>query len=339
MKVFHFFLLLIILCAVRSNAQYAVMLGNQSDCEQTGFGPSEFSCKKYLTAENGSLTVNYIPSEDNKSMWEIISNGAVENEEELFYIKNLSSGKYLCAEDGIPQCSASDGSKPEAQWGLWETDVATGIYYIVNRSNSEMLVTENGGLKFSNNETAYSDAARFDSKYNTYRWVTVEPAAKKISPTDPGMVVTDPTSANVVSDEAAAILERHNYWRSQLGIAPLAWSDELAAYAQDWADQLSAKGCNLEHRKNGKYGENLYWAMGGNLSGVDAVNSWADERKDFDFNTQEGTGGVVGHYTQMIWENTTKVGCAMVKCSDGSVIWVCNYDPPGNYAGQKPWKK
>jgi hypothetical protein len=44
-----------------------------------------------------------------------------------------------------------------------------------------------------------------------------------------------------------------------------------------------------------------------------------------------------GHYTQIIWRNTTEVGCGMATCSNGSEIWVCNYNPPGNYLRQNAY--
>ena len=38
-----------------------------------------------------------------------------------------------------------------------------------------------------------------------------------------------------------------------------------------------------------------------------------------------------GHYSQMIWRNTTRIGCAMA----GGGFLVCRYAPPGNFTGQK----
>jgi pathogenesis-related protein 1 len=38
----------------------------------------------------------------------------------------------------------------------------------------------------------------------------------------------------------------------------------------------------------------------------------------------------------MVWKNTTEVGCAAIECN-GMTLWVCNYNPPGNYRGQKPY--
>ena len=38
---------------------------------------------------------------------------------------------------------------------------------------------------------------------------------------------------------------------------------------------------------------------------------------------------VVGHYTQVVWENTTHVGCGRKKCPDMIIIF-CNYWPAGN---------
>lgn len=45
--------------------------------------------------------------------------------------------------------------------------------------------------------------------------------------------------------------------------------------------------------------------------------------------------GAFGHFTQIVWKDTQKVGCATVKCAAGTVLgmqsWytVCNYSPPG----------
>ena len=47
-----------------------------------------------------------------------------------------------------------------------------------------------------------------------------------------------------------------------------------------------------------------------------------------------------GHYTQVVWRNTTEIGCGVATCKEGALtwdIWICNYAPPGNIAGQKPY--
>jgi glutaredoxin len=142
------------------------------------------------------------------------------------------------------------------------------------------------------------------------------------------------------------ILERHNFFRNEVGIQNLVWSNELAAYAQEWANELAARGCQMNHRpRDGKwkqrYGENIYWAQGMNPTPSDVVNSWGEEKAYFDFEKLacKGEWYTCGHYTQIIWENTTKVGCAFARCNNNQVIWVCNYNPPGNYIGQKPFRK
>ncbi|MBC8111811.1 MAG: hypothetical protein H7Y04_12185 [Verrucomicrobia bacterium] len=147
-------------------------------------------------------------------------------------------------------------------------------------------------------------------------------------------------SADTEPENMKGMVARHNYWRSQLKVGGLVWSDKLAAVAQDWANTLAKKSRTLEHRPNNKYGENIYWSSGMNSTPNNVVDSWADERKDFDFVTQTCRGGwyPCGHYTQVIWENTTEVGCAVAK-RGSEEYWVCNYNPPGNYTGQKPYKK
>ena len=42
----------------------------------------------------------------------------------------------------------------------------------------------------------------------------------------------------------------------------------------------------------------------------------------------------VSHYTQMIWRNTTRVGCAIASNRRDDYL-VCRYSPPGNVVGQR----
>ena len=144
------------------------------------------------------------------------------------------------------------------------------------------------------------------------------------------------------------ILDAHNAYRADVGAPALKWSTDLAAYAQAWANELAAnRSCNVQHRPSDendpwkqKYGENIYWGGGTNWTptALDAVADWGDEKNNFDANTCGCKGGAAcGHYTQMVWKNTTMVGCGVTKCPDGNVIVVCNYDPAGNVMGEKPY--
>jgi pathogenesis-related protein 1 len=144
------------------------------------------------------------------------------------------------------------------------------------------------------------------------------------------------------------ILDAHNAYRNEVGVPALTWSNDLAQFAQSWANELATnRGCVLQHRPNDesdpwnqKYGENIYAAGGTDWSPtvLDGIADWGTEKSDFDFDTKEcKNGAVCGHYTQMIWKSTTMVGCGIAKCPGGNVIVVCNYNPPGNYVGEKPY--
>ncbi|XP_062991061.1 GLIPR1-like protein 1 [Elgaria multicarinata webbii] len=93
-------------------------------------------------------------------------------------------------------------------------------------------------------------------------------------------------------------------------------------------------------------GENLWMGQASNaaFSPVAAITAFNNEVQFYDFNSHKCTR-VCGHYTQVVWATSYKVGCAAVYCREvdrGSknniVILVCNYAPPGNYAGVRPYK-
>lgn len=139
-------------------------------------------------------------------------------------------------------------------------------------------------------------------------------------------------------DAFAGTLAAHNRYRSEVGVGNLAWSDKLAQVAQSWAKGLQQQGCAMQHSGN-QYGENLYWAMGFTPTITQAIDSWGKEKQNYHYGDNRcAAGKVCGHYTQIVWQNTTHVGCGMAQCDHGNeTIVVCNYDPAGNYIGQKPY--
>jgi pathogenesis-related protein 1 len=132
-----------------------------------------------------------------------------------------------------------------------------------------------------------------------------------------------------------AMLAAHNAVRARVGVPPLTWSVQLAATAQDWADHLVATGA-FAHRPNNPYGENIYGISGGTASAAQVVSAWAAEASNYDLRSNSCATGMCGHYTQIVWQATQQVGCAVARGAQRE-IWVCNYDPPGNVVGYRPF--
>jgi hypothetical protein len=139
------------------------------------------------------------------------------------------------------------------------------------------------------------------------------------------------------------LLEAHNVTRKAVGAAPLIWSDALANDARAWAQKLAQTG-QFEHAPQpkgaGAQGENLWMGTVFAYSPEDMVSAWTAEKQyyrrgRFPKVSTTGTWADVGHYTQMIWHNTTTVGCAIAR-SEGDEYLVCRYSPPGNWIGQDP---
>lgn len=148
---------------------------------------------------------------------------------------------------------------------------------------------------------------------------------------------------------AREMLDTHNEVRAGAKptpsptLEPLRWDGFAQAEARKWVDR-----CEFMHNpERGEYGENIaaatvdYWDTPG------VVKAWAVEASDYDYNRNTcAPGKMCGHYTQIVWRNTKRVGCATQVCTKNSPFgaqhprwqfWVCNYAPPGNYVGQRPY--
>jgi len=149
-----------------------------------------------------------------------------------------------------------------------------------------------------------------------------------------------------------AFVTAHNLWRAAVGVnEKLSYSAELAASSQAWANKLKQSNhCKMRHSDpDGRYGENLYWASALNWSDgrkelqkkspKQVVDSWGSEKADYNYADNScASGKMCGHYTQIVWRSTQRVGCAVAVCADTQQqVWVCQYQPAGNWVGKKPY--
>ena len=150
-------------------------------------------------------------------------------------------------------------------------------------------------------------------------------------------VLTAPCAAQ---DSPQDFLDPHNAARSDVGVGAVSWDDAVAAYARSYAAQRRGD-CALVH-SGGPYGENIFWgSAGADWSAADAVASWVSEKRWYDHGSNSCSapeGRSCGHYTQVVWRDSTAVGCARVVCDNGGGVFItCNYNPPGNFVGQSPY--
>ncbi|KAF5199828.1 Pathogenesis-related protein [Thalictrum thalictroides] len=133
------------------------------------------------------------------------------------------------------------------------------------------------------------------------------------------------------------MLDGHNSARKAVGVPPLKWNSKLATYARVYSNQRR-KDCKLIHSPGYGFGETLFWGQGKKWTAKDAVIAWVAEKKWYHYDTNScSSGKQCGHYTQIVWHNTERVGCAKIICDTGDSFIACEYHPPGNYIGEKPY--
>ncbi|MBT3983898.1 MAG: CAP domain-containing protein [Bacteriovoracaceae bacterium] len=163
------------------------------------------------------------------------------------------------------------------------------------------------------------------------------------------------------------LLSKHNQLREMVSngeieglpvstnqLPELEWDENLATVAANFIQNCGSghddQRTELTRQLGSDYsyvGENIFITTNINDSNqvyTDGIQSWFDEHQNYNYNNISCEGGVCGHFTQVIWENTTKVGCAKIICqgiedstNGPSALLVCNYGEGGNYANQNPY--
>jgi pathogenesis-related protein 1 len=131
-------------------------------------------------------------------------------------------------------------------------------------------------------------------------------------------------------------------------LPPVSWDFVLADSAYNYLSKCqSSDGNMVNHNTNrtedyaalggsGYVGENIYASSGSAATPTAAVTLWMSEASSYDYASNSGSAG---HYTQVVWRDSVRIGCAIVTCSalryKSSIL--CDYSPGGNFNGERPY--
>jgi hypothetical protein len=164
---------------------------------------------------------------------------------------------------------------------------------------------------------------------------------------------TNPLSQDLIN----AFVTAHNQARSgplnptpSPALPPVTWDYVLADSAYNYTIKCQGSGGLLSHNANrttdyqalggtdSYVGENIYATTGRTVQPADAVTSWMSEAPDYDYATNNISAA--GHYTQVVWRQSVRIGCAIFDCPSSLTYHntvLCDYAPGGNITNQKPY--
>merc|ERR1711967_140713 len=158
-------------------------------------------------------------------------------------------------------------------------------------------------------------------------------------------------SPSPVSSYENRVLLHHNVHRANHSAADLSYSNELANVAQQIASScVYAHDTTVESTTgNGVYGQNIAAGLTADEVTDVITNLWYNNEVNayspyYGQVNPEGNFNDYGHFTQIVWQGTTVVGCATQDCSANGLanvgsnvppyFTVCNYYEAGNYGGE-----
>jgi pathogenesis-related protein 1 len=133
-------------------------------------------------------------------------------------------------------------------------------------------------------------------------------------------------------------------------LPPVTWDAMLADAAYNYLSgcEVDGEGNLVDHNDDRTkdyaalggtdyVGENIFASTGSSVQPSDALDSWMSEKDAYDY--AKNNVDKAGHYTQVVWRDSVRIGCAIVNCPNArfSNTVLCDYAPGGNISGQKPY--
>lgn len=141
-----------------------------------------------------------------------------------------------------------------------------------------------------------------------------------------------------VQDE---IVGQHNAFRRAVQPAAsdmlkMSYSEQLAASSQAWVDNCElAHGPRSSRLLNGyELGENLFYSNAP-FSWTEVVEAWHSEVDIYSY--PDGPDNSTGHYLQVVWNSSYKVGCGVAQCPENIYLYACHYYRAGNFQDWPPY--
>ena len=177
--------------------------------------------------------------------------------------------------------------------------------------------------------------------------ISVAPAS--LSPQASAAEVAENGNSTAVPSQIGSyqqqFLQAHNEARAAAGLPPLTWNFTLQLDSGRYANELRNR-CSTRPLyawgTDGIYGRNLYKGTDKRRIPAEAVAAWVGEGHWYDRKNNRCTAPEdqsCEEYKQVVWRATTQVGCGRRFCraSFNTTVAVCEYYPPGNINGQRPY--
>ncbi|KAF7253124.1 hypothetical protein EG68_07787 [Paragonimus skrjabini miyazakii] len=147
--------------------------------------------------------------------------------------------------------------------------------------------------------------------------------------------------SKITEREKHSLLTLHNQAREKallgkilgqpaaLRMPMMVWDDRLAQKAEIWSNK-----CTVGHDSKSDRADPRWSWVGQNFAAGGSVelgfNLWFNEHSSYNISTLK-CNGVCGHYTQIIWADSTSLGCGVTDCPRSTFLYgksiVCNYGP------------